>query len=44
MAISDQLPLARGDLIERDFLDLRVRVREPISWAVYFSPAMPLTW
>jgi p-hydroxybenzoate 3-monooxygenase len=31
MAIRDQLPLVRGDLIERDFLDLRVRVREPMQ-------------
>jgi p-hydroxybenzoate 3-monooxygenase len=31
MAIPDQLPLVRGDLIERDFLDLRVRVREPMQ-------------
>jgi p-hydroxybenzoate 3-monooxygenase len=27
----DQSPLVRGDLIERDFLDLRVRVREPMQ-------------
>jgi p-hydroxybenzoate 3-monooxygenase len=31
MAIPDHLPLVRGDLIERDFLDLRVRVREPLQ-------------
>jgi p-hydroxybenzoate 3-monooxygenase len=31
MAIPDQLPLVRGDLIERDLLDLRVRVREPMQ-------------
>jgi p-hydroxybenzoate 3-monooxygenase len=31
MAIPGQLPLIRGDLIERDFLDLRVRVREPMQ-------------
>jgi len=31
MAIPGQLPLVRGDLIERDFLDLRVRVREPMQ-------------
>lgn len=31
MAIPDQLPLVRGNLIERDFLDLRVRVREPMQ-------------
>jgi len=31
MAIPGQPPLVRGDLIERDFLDLRVRVREPMQ-------------
>ncbi len=31
MAIPDQSSLVRGDLIERDFLDLRVRVREPMQ-------------
>jgi p-hydroxybenzoate 3-monooxygenase len=31
MAVPDQLSLVRGDLIERDFLDLRVRVREPMQ-------------
>jgi len=31
MAISGQSSLVRGDLIERDFLDLRVRVHEPMQ-------------
>jgi p-hydroxybenzoate 3-monooxygenase len=31
MAVPGQSPLVRGDLIERDFLDLRVRVREPMQ-------------
>jgi p-hydroxybenzoate 3-monooxygenase len=31
MAIPGQSTLVRGDLIERDFLDLRVRVREPMQ-------------
>jgi p-hydroxybenzoate 3-monooxygenase len=31
MAIPGQSLLVRGDLIERDFLDLRVRVREPMQ-------------
>jgi p-hydroxybenzoate 3-monooxygenase len=31
MAVPGQPALVRGDLIERDFLDLRVRVREPMQ-------------
>jgi 2-polyprenyl-6-methoxyphenol hydroxylase-like FAD-dependent oxidoreductase len=31
MAIDGQSPLVRGDLLERDFLDRRVRVREPMQ-------------
>jgi p-hydroxybenzoate 3-monooxygenase len=31
MTIAHQSSLVRGDLIERDFLDLRVRVREPMQ-------------